>query len=114
MKVMRATSEVYSKSNQKDTTKQVNFASIDCSLGVNMNICNKYNIRSWPSARMFLDGKSDSPLDFDQYHNEPGVHEFISEAFNPSMTTLTPESFKNLVQKREIGVAWMVKFGTRT
>lgn len=111
MKVMRSASKQYSAGPAE---KQVKFVSIDCSLAVNLKICNRYNIRSWPSARMFLDGKSDTPLDYDQHHNEPGVHEFIRESFNPSMVTLSPDSYKDLVQKRAIGVAWMVKFGTRT
>ena len=113
MKIVRDASKEF---GAYEGNERVHFASVDCSLALNVNLCNKYGVRSWPSGKFFKQGNLDvkNVVDFDQHHTIEGVREFIEEAFNPSMTQLTPESFKELVQKREIGISWMVKFGTRT
>jgi len=112
MKVMRDASKEFAA---YPGNERVHFASVDCSLPMNVKLCNKYGVNSWPSGKFFLKGNLDekSVVDFDQQHTNEGVREFIEEAFNPSLTVFDPESFKELVQKREQGVAWLIKFGTK-
>ena len=90
---------------------KVRLASVDCSLGRNNAICNKFSIRSWPSGRLIKTDGSQT-FDFDEDHSVEGIRTFFEDSFDPPLIKFTQESFTNLVQKRPQGVAYLVKFGT--
>ena len=118
MKTLRETAENWRATNNR----KVNLASIDCSLGMNNRICNMFNVRQWPTGIFIkatdLENRNGQPInsnlwsEFNEDHSFEGIEDFIRDIFDPPIVKLDQENFKNLIQKRPIGQAWLVKFGT--
>ncbi|XP_028393271.1 dnaJ homolog subfamily C member 10-like [Dendronephthya gigantea] len=88
--------------DKKDVVK---FGTVDCT--VHKNLCQKYNIRSYPSTVFF---NNTMPHSFRGRHSVDSLLEFIEDTLRPSSQILTPESFDALIAGKAKGDTWLVDF----
>ncbi|KAL4656678.1 hypothetical protein GN956_G4511 [Arapaima gigas] len=84
---------------------QVSFGTLDCA--VHQDICSKYNIGSYPTMLVF---NQSSIHEYEGHHSAEGIVEFIEHLANPLVTSLTPDTFHNLVMHRGSDEPWLVHF----
>ncbi|XP_053568823.1 dnaJ homolog subfamily C member 10 [Bombina bombina] len=66
-----------------------------------------HNIRAYPTTVVF---NQSNTHEYEGHHNAEEIMEFIEDLQNPSVVTLTPETFKELVKGRGKDETWMVDF----
>ncbi|XP_075368751.1 dnaJ homolog subfamily C member 10 isoform X2 [Mycteria americana] len=84
---------------------QLKFGTLDCT--VHEGLCNMHNIRAYPTTVVF--NQSDVH-EYEGHHSAEQILEFIEDLRNPSVVSLTPETFVELVQRRKQEEIWMVDF----
>ncbi|NWR72393.1 DJC10 protein, partial [Centropus unirufus] len=84
---------------------QLKFGTLDCT--VHEGLCNMHNIRAYPTTVVF--NQSDVH-EYEGHHSAEQILEFIEDLRNPSVVSLTPETFVELVQRRKREETWMVDF----
>ncbi|XP_072730833.1 dnaJ homolog subfamily C member 10 isoform X2 [Ciconia boyciana] len=84
---------------------QLKFGTLDCT--VHEGLCNMHNIRAYPTTVVF--NQSDVH-EYEGHHSAEQILEFIEDLRNPSVVSLTPETFVELVQRRKREEIWMVDF----
>ncbi|CAG2120682.1 unnamed protein product, partial [Medioppia subpectinata] len=83
----------------------VNFGTIDCT--VHSSMCKKYNIRSYPTVLLY---NSSVAHQFHGQHSEHDLIDFIQDTLFPTVTHLTPETFKENVERKKSTTLWLVDF----
>ncbi|XP_053126084.1 dnaJ homolog subfamily C member 10 [Hemicordylus capensis] len=84
---------------------QLKFGTLDCT--VHEGICNMHNIRAYPTTVVF---NQSNTHEYEGHHSAEQILEFIEDLMNPSVVSLTPETFSELVKKRKSNEVWMVDF----
>nr|XP_025966010.1 dnaJ homolog subfamily C member 10 [Dromaius novaehollandiae] len=84
---------------------QLKFGTLDCT--VHEGLCNMHNIRAYPTTVVF--NQSDVH-EYEGHHSAEQILEFIEDLRNPSVVSLTPETFVELVKRRKREEIWMVDF----
>ncbi|KAE8580734.1 hypothetical protein XENTR_v10024516 [Xenopus tropicalis] len=81
---------------------QIKFGTLDCT--IHEGLCNMHDIRAYPTTVVF---NQSIIHEYDGHNNAEEILEFIEDLRNPSVVTLTPETFNSLVRRDEV---WMVDF----
>ncbi|XP_008113693.2 dnaJ homolog subfamily C member 10 [Anolis carolinensis] len=84
---------------------QLKFGTLDCTL--HEGICNMHNIRAYPTTVVF---NQSNTHEYEGHHSAEQILEFIEDLMNPSVVSLTPETFNELVKKRKANEIWVVDF----
>ena len=92
-------------SKSEFNAKSISFGTVDCTL--NQQLCASYGIQTYPTTIFFH--KSIQNKYFGQ-HSAADISDFIQDIINPTVITLTYESFHALVAKKPIGKVWLVDF----
>jgi DnaJ homolog subfamily C member 10 len=95
----------FRKASKLTGSKLFQFGTIDCT--VNQQLCEKYNVRSYPTTVLF---NNSSPYSYSGQHSAEEISEFIQDTLNPSVVTLNYELFHELVAKKTVGKLWLVDF----
>uniref|UniRef100_A0A5F8G5E1 DnaJ homolog subfamily C member 10 n=1 Tax=Monodelphis domestica TaxID=13616 RepID=A0A5F8G5E1_MONDO len=89
----------------KQLNGQLKFGTLDCT--IHEGLCNMYNIQAYPTTVVF---NQSSIHEYEGHHSAEEILEFIEDLRNPSVISLTPETFNELVKKRKRDEIWMVDF----
>uniref|UniRef100_A0A2K6SLF8 DnaJ homolog subfamily C member 10 n=1 Tax=Saimiri boliviensis boliviensis TaxID=39432 RepID=A0A2K6SLF8_SAIBB len=84
---------------------QLKFGTLDCT--VHEGLCNMYNIQAYPTTVVF---NQSNIHEYEGHHSAEQILEFIEDLMNPSVVSLTPTAFNELVTKRKHNEVWMVDF----
>uniref|UniRef100_A0A8D2DRT7 DnaJ homolog subfamily C member 10 n=1 Tax=Sciurus vulgaris TaxID=55149 RepID=A0A8D2DRT7_SCIVU len=84
---------------------QLKFGTLDCT--VHEGLCNMYNIQAYPTTVVF---NQSSIHEYEGHHSAEQILEFIEDLRNPSVISLTPTTFSELVKQRKHDEVWMVDF----
>ncbi|KAG7466845.1 hypothetical protein MATL_G00146620 [Megalops atlanticus] len=84
---------------------QLKFGTLDCT--VHEGLCSMYNIHAYPTTVIF---NQSNIHEYEGHHTADGILEFIEDLVNPSVVTLTPDTFQELVRRRKPDETWMVDF----
>ncbi|KFO27936.1 DnaJ like protein subfamily C member 10 [Fukomys damarensis] len=84
---------------------QLKFGTLDCT--VHEGLCNMYNIQAYPTTVVF---NQSSIHEYEGHHSAEQILEFIEDLRNPSVVSLTPTTFTELVKQRKHDEVWMVDF----
>lgn len=84
---------------------QLKFGTLDCT--VHEGLCNMYNIQAYPTTVVF---NQSNVHEYEGHHSAEQILEFIEDLMNPSVITLTPTTFNELVKQRKQDEVWMVDF----
>lgn len=83
----------------------VYFGTVDCT--VHSNICQNYNIRSYPTA-MLINGTTTSQ--FTAQKTATNIIEFINESINPTVIRLNSNNFYKIVGKKKTKTLWVIDY----
>ncbi|CAH1790318.1 unnamed protein product [Owenia fusiformis] len=83
----------------------VSFGTVDCT--VHQGLCNKYNIRSYPTTILF---NQSVPHQYHGHHSVNGIKEFIEDTLKPPVITMTPELWETTVAKMGKEEIWLIDF----
>ncbi|KAM4024477.1 dnaJ homolog subfamily C member 10 [Anomaloglossus baeobatrachus] len=83
----------------------VRFGTLDCT--IHESLCNMHNIRAYPTTVVF---NQSNIHEYEGHHSAEQILEFIEDLRNPSVVTLTPITFKELVKGRSREEIWMVDY----
>lgn len=83
----------------------VRFGTLDCT--IHEGLCNMHNIRAYPTTVVF---NQSNIHEYEGHHSAEQILEFIEDLRNPSVVTLTPTNFKELVKERGWDEIWMVDY----
>ncbi|XP_042301946.1 dnaJ homolog subfamily C member 10 [Sceloporus undulatus] len=89
----------------KQLYSQLKFGTLDCT--IHEGICNMHNIRAYPTTVVF---NQSNTHEYEGHHSAEQILEFIEDLMNPSVVSLTPETFSELVKKRKENEVWVVDF----
>ncbi|CAF0707832.1 unnamed protein product, partial [Brachionus calyciflorus] len=95
----------FRKSSQLEGSKSTLFGTIDCT--INTQICEKFNIRSYPTTILY---NNSIPNLYHGHHSAQDISDFIQDILNPSVITLTYDSFYKLVGTKPSDKIWMIDF----
>ncbi|KAB1279024.1 DnaJ-like protein subfamily C member 10 [Camelus dromedarius] len=84
---------------------QLKFGTLDCT--VHEGLCNMYNIQAYPTTVVF---NQSSVHEYEGHHSAEQILEFVEDLMNPSVISLTPTTFTELVKQRKHDEVWMVDF----
>ncbi|XP_024895111.1 dnaJ homolog subfamily C member 10 isoform X2 [Pteropus alecto] len=84
---------------------QLKFGTLDCT--VHEGLCNMYNIQAYPTTVVF---NQSNIHEYEGHHSAEQILEFIEDLMNPSVISLTPTTFNELVKQRKHDEVWMVDF----
>ncbi|KAG8520324.1 DnaJ subfamily C member 10, partial [Galemys pyrenaicus] len=84
---------------------QLKFGTLDCT--IHEGLCNMYNIQAYPTTVIF---NQSNIHEYEGHHSAEQILEFIEDLMNPSVITLTPTTFNELVKQRKHDEVWMVDF----
>ncbi|KAF3824313.1 hypothetical protein GH733_008598 [Mirounga leonina] len=84
---------------------QLKFGTLDCT--VHEGLCNMYNIQAYPTTVVF---NQSNVHEYEGHHSAEQILEFIEDLMNPSVISLTPTTFNELVKQRKRDEVWMVDF----
>uniref|UniRef100_A0ABI7ZEY4 DnaJ homolog subfamily C member 10 n=1 Tax=Felis catus TaxID=9685 RepID=A0ABI7ZEY4_FELCA len=84
---------------------QLKFGTLDCT--VHEGLCNMYNIQAYPTTVVF---NQSNVHEYEGHHSAEQILEFIEDLMNPSVISLTPTTFSELVKQRKHDEVWMVDF----
>nr|XP_026691925.1 dnaJ homolog subfamily C member 10 isoform X1 [Ciona intestinalis] len=83
----------------------IKFGTVDCTSF--SSICEKFKIHSYPTTMLF---NQSVVTEYNGQHNSHGILEFVQDLISPPYEHLNPESFKDKVLRRGVGVTWIVDF----
>ncbi|XP_018415010.1 PREDICTED: dnaJ homolog subfamily C member 10 [Nanorana parkeri] len=83
----------------------VRFGTLDCT--IHEGLCNTYNIRAYPTTVIF---NQSNIHEYGGHHSAEEILEFIEDLRHPSVVTLTPANFKELVKERSRDEIWLVDY----
>jgi len=95
----------FRKAARTQDRDQIRFATVDCT--VHGALCNKYNIRSYPTTVLYNNTK---PNMYGGHHTSHYIAEFIEDNMNPPVEVLTPETFRSKVGGKTTEQLWLVDF----
>ncbi|XP_036277334.1 dnaJ homolog subfamily C member 10 isoform X2 [Pipistrellus kuhlii] len=84
---------------------QLKFGTLDCT--VHEGLCNMYNIQAYPTTVVF---NQSNVHEYEGHHSAEHILEFIEDLMNPSVISLSPTTFNELVKQRKHDEVWMVDF----
>ncbi|XP_059559903.1 dnaJ homolog subfamily C member 10 isoform X2 [Myotis daubentonii] len=84
---------------------QLKFGTLDCT--VHEGLCNMYNIQAYPTTVVF---NQSNVHEYEGHHSAEQILEFIEDLMNPSVISLSPTTFNELVKQRKHDEVWMVDF----
>uniref|UniRef100_A0A8D1I139 DnaJ homolog subfamily C member 10 n=2 Tax=Sus scrofa TaxID=9823 RepID=A0A8D1I139_PIG len=84
---------------------QLKFGTLDCT--VHEGLCNMYNIQAYPTTVVF---NQSNIHEYEGHHSAEQILEFVEDLMNPSVVSLTPTTFDELVRQRKPDEVWMVDF----
>uniref|UniRef100_A0A8C3YFT1 DnaJ homolog subfamily C member 10 n=1 Tax=Catagonus wagneri TaxID=51154 RepID=A0A8C3YFT1_9CETA len=84
---------------------QLKFGTLDCT--IHEGLCNMYNIQAYPTTVVF---NQSNIHEYEGHHSAEQILEFIEDLMNPSVVSLTPTTFNELVKQRKHDEIWMVDF----
>ncbi|KAM6178966.1 dnaJ homolog subfamily C member 10 [Rhynchocyon petersi] len=84
---------------------QLKFGTLDCT--VHEGLCSMYNIQAYPTTVVF---NQSSIHEYEGHHSAEQILEFIEDLRNPSVVSLTPTTYNELVKRRKADEVWMVDF----
>uniref|UniRef100_A0A8C6D872 DnaJ homolog subfamily C member 10 n=1 Tax=Moschus moschiferus TaxID=68415 RepID=A0A8C6D872_MOSMO len=84
---------------------QLKFGTLDCT--VHEGLCNMYNIQAYPTTVVF---NQSNIHEYEGHHSAEQILEFVEDLMNPSVISLTPATFNELVKQRKHDEVWMVDF----
>uniref|UniRef100_A0AC11EGP6 DnaJ heat shock protein family (Hsp40) member C10 n=1 Tax=Ovis aries TaxID=9940 RepID=A0AC11EGP6_SHEEP len=84
---------------------QLKFGTLDCT--VHEGLCNMYNIQAYPTTVVF---NQSNIHEYEGHHSAEQILEFVEDLMNPSVISLTPTTFNELVKQRKHDEVWMVDF----
>uniref|UniRef100_A0A8C0MTK2 DnaJ homolog subfamily C member 10 n=1 Tax=Canis lupus familiaris TaxID=9615 RepID=A0A8C0MTK2_CANLF len=84
---------------------QLKFGTLDCT--IHEGLCNMYNIQAYPTTVVF---NQSNVHEYEGHHSAEQILEFIEDLMNPSVISLTPTTFNELVKQRKHDEVWMVDF----
>uniref|UniRef100_A0A8K9XZH2 DnaJ homolog subfamily C member 10 n=1 Tax=Oncorhynchus mykiss TaxID=8022 RepID=A0A8K9XZH2_ONCMY len=84
---------------------QMKFGTLDCT--VHERLCSMYNIHAYPTTVIF---NKSSIHEYEGHHSADGILEFIQDLVDPTVVTMDPDSFAELVKRRKHSETWMVDF----
>ncbi|XP_015099864.2 dnaJ homolog subfamily C member 10 [Vicugna pacos] len=84
---------------------QLKFGTLDCT--VHEGLCNMYNIQAYPTTVVF---NQSNVHEYEGHHSAEQILEFVEDLMNPSVISLTPTTFTELVKQRKHDEVWMVDF----
>uniref|UniRef100_A0A2K6FAD7 DnaJ homolog subfamily C member 10 n=1 Tax=Propithecus coquereli TaxID=379532 RepID=A0A2K6FAD7_PROCO len=84
---------------------QLKFGTLDCT--IHEGLCNMYNIQAYPTTVVF---NQSNIHEYEGHHSAEQILEFIEDLMNPSVVSLTPTTFNELVTQRKHNEVWMVDF----
>ncbi|XP_063789393.1 dnaJ homolog subfamily C member 10 isoform X2 [Pseudophryne corroboree] len=83
----------------------VRFGTLDCT--IHEGLCNMHNIRAYPTTVVF---NQSNTHEYEGHHSADQILEFIEDLRNPTVITLTPANFNELVKGRNREEIWMVDY----
>ncbi|KAG8559427.1 hypothetical protein GDO81_017335 [Engystomops pustulosus] len=83
----------------------VRFGTLDCT--IHEGLCNMHNIRAYPTTVVF---NQSNTHEYEGHHSAEQILEFIEDLRHPSVVTLTPTTFNELVKGRSRDEIWMVDY----
>nr|XP_033802076.1 dnaJ homolog subfamily C member 10 [Geotrypetes seraphini]XP_033802077.1 dnaJ homolog subfamily C member 10 [Geotrypetes seraphini]XP_033802079.1 dnaJ homolog subfamily C member 10 [Geotrypetes seraphini] len=89
----------------KHLSGQLKFGTLDCT--VHEGLCNVHNIRAYPTTLVF---NQSNVHEYEGHHSAEQILEFVQDLMNPSVVSLTPETFSELVNRRKRDEIWVVDF----
>jgi DnaJ family protein C protein 10 len=95
----------FRKSSKLDGTKNILFGTIDCT--VNADLCERYNIRSYPTTVLF---NNSVPHNYVGHHSAEDISDFVEDILKPSVITLTYDTFHSMVGQKPKGKIWLIDF----
>jgi len=95
----------FRKASKLENSKSFLFGTIDCT--VNQRLCEHYNVRSYPTTILF---NNTNQFQYTGHHSAQDISEFIQDVLQPSVITLTYDSFYKLVANKPVGKLWLVDF----
>ncbi|XP_045152176.1 dnaJ homolog subfamily C member 10 [Echinops telfairi] len=84
---------------------QLKFGTLDCT--VHEGLCSTYNIQAYPTTVVF---NQSNIHEYEGHHSAEQILDFIEDLRNPSVVSLTPTTFNELVKQRKHDEVWMVDF----
>uniref|UniRef100_A0A2I2ZU34 DnaJ homolog subfamily C member 10 n=1 Tax=Gorilla gorilla gorilla TaxID=9595 RepID=A0A2I2ZU34_GORGO len=84
---------------------QLKFGTLDCT--VHEGLCNMYNIQAYPTTVVF---NQSNIHEYEGHHSAEQILEFIEDLMYPSVVSLTPTTFNELITQRKHNEVWMVDF----
>jgi len=95
----------FRKAARTQDRNKIRFATVDCT--IHGGLCNKYNIRSYPTTVLYNNTKANV---YSGHHTSHYIAEFIEDSMNPSVEELTPETFRSQVGGKTSDQLWLVDF----
>ncbi|XP_077304256.1 dnaJ homolog subfamily C member 10 [Lithobates pipiens] len=89
----------------KRVFSHVRFGTLDCT--IHEGLCNMHNIRAYPTTVIF---NQSNIHEYGGHHSAEEILEFIEDLRHPSVVTLTPANFKELVKERSRDEIWVVDY----
>ncbi|XP_071043660.1 dnaJ homolog subfamily C member 10 isoform X1 [Parasteatoda tepidariorum] len=83
----------------------VKFGTVDCSTHV--NLCRMYNINSYPTTILY---NNSIPHGYSGLHSHSHILEFIEDILHPSIVSLSPQLFNDLVRSKRMNEIWVIDF----
>lgn len=89
----------------KRVFSHVRFGTLDCT--IHEGLCNMHNIRAYPTTVIF---NQSNIHEYGGHHSAEEILEFIEDLRHPSVVTLTPANFKELIKERSRDEIWVVDY----
>ncbi|RDD38578.1 DnaJ-like protein subfamily C member 10 [Trichoplax sp. H2] len=93
------------KASKLISSSSVNFGTVDCT--IHHELCRQMNIRSYPST-IFYNGSSVNIFSGDR--SADNLVDFIEDIIKPSVVSLTPNTFRSLVEKKSTNKIWVIDY----
>ncbi|KAL1129052.1 hypothetical protein AAG570_013584, partial [Ranatra chinensis] len=94
------------KASSSFSPETVSFATVDCVSQA--TLCRSHNIQQYPTTLLFNSTKQ--PQRFRGSHSASSIVEFVQDLINPSVISLTEETFYLSVGRKSPDSIWMVDF----
>lgn len=83
----------------------VKYGTVDCS--THISLCRQYNINAYPTAILY---NHSVPIRYHGSHAQDQIEEFIEDILFPTVTSLSPTTFENLVKGKPKNEIWVIDF----
>jgi DnaJ family protein C protein 10 len=95
----------FRKASKHDASKSIIYGTVDCT--TNQKLCEQYGVQSYPTTILF---NNSMPHNYHGQHTADDIADFIADMLSPSVTILTYQTFKTLVEQKPAGKIWLVDF----